>query len=262
MLYVNHTQYVPDIENWYGNWYGNGYGNRNGAIKNHAFYTREYLYPQPTIHFMLTNIGCFFLIYLVDKLLKKVNCSSRWFTLHALTNFIIAATTFSDVILCIKNPVVSSFPAIYYIAGNIAFSLHIYHCVFFKIRLDDWLHHILSCFIFAPTCIKFSSKGLSVFYFFCTGLPGAIDYTVLTHVKAGRIVKKQQKKISSFINAYIRMPGGVFCAGLLFKDGLHLFSTTFYGLELIILSFMVYINSCFYGKQSMENYGMYKQMKT
>jgi hypothetical protein len=145
------------------------------------------------------------------------------------------------------------------IAGNIACTLHIYHCLFFKIRFEDWVHHILSCFIFAPTCIKFSSKGLSVFYFFCTGLPGAVDYTVLSLVKAGCMVKKRQKQIASALNAYIRMPGGVFCAGLLFKDGLKIYSTNIAGLELLLLSMMVYGNSCFYGKQAMENYGMYKK---
>lgn len=96
---------------------------------------------------------------------------------------------------------------------------------------------------------------------FCTGLPGAVDYTVLSLVKAGRMVKKRQKQIASFLNAYIRMPGGVFCAGLLFKDGLKIYSTNIAGLELLLLSIMVYGNSCFYGKQAMENYGMYKKYR-
>jgi hypothetical protein len=127
------------------------------------------------------------------------------------------------------------------------------------LRFEDWAHHFLSCFIFAPTCAKFTSKGLSVFYFFCTGLPGAVDYTVLSLVKDGRMAKKSQKRIASSLNAYIRMPGGVFCAGLLFKDGVNIYSTNIAGLELIFISIMIYANSCFYGKQAMENYGMYKK---
>lgn len=214
---------------------------------------------QSLLHFLFINVTCFFVIYLFDSLLKKVNCKSRWFTLHAITNYMIAVTTFSDVLACIANPLVSVHPMTLDIAGNIACTLHIYHCVLFKIRFEDWMHHILSCFIFTPTCIKFSSKGLSVFYFFCTGLPGAVDYTVLSLVKAGRMVKKRQKQIASSLNAYIRMPGGVFCAGLLFKDGLKIFSTNINGLELILLAIMIYVNSCYYGKQAMENYGMYKK---
>ena len=215
--------------------------------------------PQPLLHFATANIACFIGIYILDTLLKKTNYKSRWFTLHAISNYIIAAMTFTDVLACIANPMVSSRPMMLEIAGNLACTLHIYHCVFFKLRFEDWMHHIFSCFIFMPTCVTFSSKGMSVFYFFCTGLPGAVDYTVLSLVKAGRMVKKRQKQIASSLNAYIRMPGGVFCAGLLFKDGLYMYSTNIAGLELIFLAVMIYVNSCFYGKQAMENYGMYKK---
>jgi len=224
-----------------------------------TFYNMNTYQPQSLLRFVSETIVCFIGIYILDTLLKKVNCKTRWFTLHAVANYIIAATTISDIFACIANPSLSSYPMDFYIAGNIACTLHIYHCVFFKLRFEDWMHHIFSCFIFMPTCIYYSSKGMSVFYFFCTGLPGAIDYTALSLVKAGSVVKKRQKCISSSLNAYIRMPGGVFCAGLLFKDGLKIYSTNIAGLELIFLAIMIYGNSCFYGKQAMENYGMYKR---
>ena len=230
-------------------------------LRPYPFYHIDYsLYQSQTLlHFMFANVTCFVAIYIFDSLLKKVNCESRWFMLHAITNYIIAITTIDDVLACIANPLVSSHSMTLSIAGNIACTLHVYHCIFFKMRFEDWIHHFLSCFVFAPTCVKFSSKGLSVFYFFCTGLPGAVDYTVLSLVKTGCIVKKRQKCITSSLNAYIRMPGGVFCAALLFKDGLKIYSTNSNGLELMLLAIMIYINSCFYGKQAMENYGMYKK---
>ena len=253
MLYLNNTlaanAYFTNKFNSYHNLYEG------------SFYTIDHsVYKAQTVsHFLFTNVTCIFIIYLLDCLLKKVHCKSRWFVLHAITNYIIAAMTFTDVLACIASPLISSQPMTLEIAGNMAISLHIYHCIFFKIRFEDWMHHIFSCFIFAPTCVKFSSKGLSVFYFFCTGLPGAVDYTVLSLVKACRMVKKRQKQIASSLNAYIRMPGGVFCAGLLFKDGVNIYSTNIAGIELILLSIMIYGNSCFYGKQAMENYGMYKK---
>ncbi len=253
MMYVNNTQtantYLENNLHSYSGFYGNTF-----YIPNHIVYK-----TQSIVQFIFTNIACMLVIYLLDGLLKRMECKSRWFALHAITNYIIAAITFTDVLACIENPLISSQPMTLEIAGNLACTLHIYHCIFFKIRFEDWMHHILSCFIFAPTCVKFSSKGLSVFYFFCTGLPGAIDYTVLSLVKAGRIVKKRQKQIASSLNAYIRMPGGVFCAGLLFKDGVNIYLTNIAGIELILLSIMIYGNSCFYGKQAMENYGMYKK---
>ena len=248
MTYMNITSFYNVMESDYGKHF-------------QPLYYIDYstYHPQTLIHFTFTNVTCFTVIYILDALLKKMNCKARWFTLHAIINFIIAMTTIDDVFACIANPMVSSYPMTLAITGNIACTLHIYHCIFFKIRFEDWMHHILSCFVFVPTCIKFSSKGLSVFYFFCTGLPGAVDYSMLSLVKTGQIIKKRQKCIASTLNAYIRMPGGVFCAALLFKDGLKIYSTDIAGLELMLLAIMIYINSTFYGKQAIENYGMYRR---
>ena len=268
MRYLNHTLAANDYENPYK--YPYEYSYEYSYENPYKYPSYKYLQPQPfyqidyslyqsqtLLYFMFTNITCFIILYILDYLLKKINNESRWFMLHAIINYIIAITTIDDVLACIANPLVSSHPMTLDIAGNIACALHIYHCIFFKIRFEDWIHHILSCFIFIPTCVKFSSKGLSVFYFFCTGLPGSIDYIVLSLVKIGGMVKKRQKCITSSLNAYIRMPGGVFCATLLFKDGLKIYSTNSNGLELMLLAVMIYVNSCFYGKQAMENYGMY-----
>jgi len=253
MLYLNNTLLANTYLTNHIDSYRDLYEGSFYAIDQSVYKT------QTIIKFLFTNVVCMLMIYVLDCFLKKTTCKSRWFALHAITNYIIAAITSTDVLACIANPLNSSQPMTLEIAGNMAISLHIYHCIFFKIRFEDWMHHILSCFIFAPTCVKFSSKGLSVFYFFCTGLPGAVDYTILSLVKVGRMVKKRQKQIASSLNAYIRMPGGVFCAGLLFKDGVNIYSTNIAGIELILLSIMIYGNSCFYGKQAMENYGMYKK---
>lgn len=208
--------------------------------------------------FLYVNTICFFGIYLCDFFINKICKQSRWFMLHAVTNIAISYITIQDVISCILQPSHSSQQPSMLFVGNIAFMLHLYHCIMFKLRLQDWLHHILSCFIFIPTCMNYTSKGLSVFYFFCTGFPGAIDYMYLSLEKEKFIAKKKRKQMTSFINAYIRMPGGIMASSLLFKDSIICYQRKFIGVDLNILSIMIYINSCFYAKQAMESYGGYK----
>ena len=208
--------------------------------------------------FLYVNGICLVGIYLCDLFIKKICKKSRWFMLHAVTNIVISYITITDVISSILEPENSSQQPSILITGNIAFVLHFYHCIMFKLRIQDWLHHIMSCFVFIPTCMNYVSKGLSVFYFFCTGFPGAIDYMYLSLEKENFISKKKRKHMTSLINAYIRMPGGILASSLLFKDGIICYQKKFIGVDLIVLSIMIYINSCFYAKQAIESYGVYK----
>ena len=52
------------------------------------------------------------------------------------------------------------------------------------------------------------------------------------------------------------MPGGVITAYLIFKDS---FSAPVINYHMVSLCAFLYINSCFYGKQAIENYGYFRQ---
>lgn len=202
------------------------------------------------------TIICLLFIHAIDRFIQYIGKNGRWFQLHAVINMSITALTFHDVKDCIFNPAMS-----YELArdtavwgGYIALALHIYHCLMFKIRLEDWTHHILSVFITTPIFIYNPCRGTSVFLFVATGLPGAVDYSALVLYKNGMIRKYTQKNITSTINSYIRMPGGAICSYLLFKDA-------FYeriNASLLLLSFIIYTNTVFYGKQSIESFQKYK----
>ena len=84
---------------------------------------------------------------------------------------------------------------------------------------------------------------------------GGIDYTALALVKNDVILRRQQKKLCSWLNAYVRMPGGIFCATLILKDGLS--SPSPYNYPLLILSSGLYYNATYYGKQAIESYGAF-----
>jgi hypothetical protein len=55
--------------------------------------------------------------------------------------------------------------------------------------------------------------------FFVTGLPGALDYALLAAVKEGKFEALLEKRINSNINVWLRMPGLVFTASVLWSCG-------------------------------------------
>ena len=202
------------------------------------------------------NTNALFFIYLMDRILLKCNISqqresTRWFQLHAIVNMWIVYFVYNDVIECLFDPTKSNEMNSSEWGRSFALSLHIYHSLVFTLRREDWYHHITSVFLCAPMCIINNTKAVSFNYFFCTGLPGAIDYSILSLVRTKYISKIKQKKIASYLNTYIRMPGGCTGAYLIFKDA---FQPTETHLNRILLAFIIYCNSLYYGNQAIGSF--------
>lgn len=204
--------------------------------------------------FYLKCIYTSFIIGSIDLAIQKLNYNARWFQLHAIINYIIAALTYRDTLACFYDPTISSLENTPGYAASMCFVLHLYHCFMFKMRLDDWLHHF-SGFCVTPILVSYSCKGMAPAYFFISGLPGALDYSMLTLYKNSLVTKNTQKYFCSKINAYLRMPGGIISAYLLLKDSFTQYVPNNY---LLFLSFFLYVNSVYYGKQAIENYGAFK----
>jgi hypothetical protein len=85
-------------------------------------------------------------------------------------------------------------------------------------------------------------------------LPGGLDYFGLCFYKYNIITKLQQKYISSILNSYIRIPGGIISVTytiLDIKNVSNIQST----ISMYIISFIVYFNVTYFGKMAIENYG-------
>lgn len=205
---------------------------------------------------LVYNINAFFLIYLIDRILLKCNISqkresTRWFQLHTIINICIAYSVYEDIVICLYDPTKSNETTITEWGRSFALSLHIYHSIIYKLRREDWYHHIISVFLCAPMCIINNTKAVSFSYFFCTGLPGAIDYATLSLVRTNYITRIKQKQIASYLNTYVRMPGGGLGAYLIFKDA---FQPTEIHINRIVLAFLMYLNSFYYGNQAIGSY--------
>lgn len=141
----------------------------------------------------------------------------RYFFLHAIINFVIAALSFQDVIYVFSDPLsalasteVSHWPS------SLVFSIHVYHVAFFSnLQWIDWLHHILMVAVGAPLLITGEVGPLMNFNnaFMC-GVPGGLDYILLFCVKEGWMKPLMEKRFNSMINVWMRAPFLV-CTGTL-----------------------------------------------
>ena len=193
-------------------------------------------------------------INLLDYLLcKYYTDKARWFQLHSLANLFVCIFSLSDIISIIYDVNEAAMPLTSYVGGSFALQVHLYHTLNFPLTTMDKYHHISSVFLCFPPSMVFNKKILSLFYFIGTGLPGGIDYLLLTLVKNGQLDYLKEKKYNSYINAYIRMPGGAVCAFLTLSASLNN-DILLERLSGYFLSFIVFTNTAFFGKLAIENY--------
>ena len=205
--------------------------------------------------FILYNILTFSIISMIDLIIYQINDNGRWFLLHSIVNGLIVYYSLNDTLSCFQDPNNSILPIENKYAGAYAFSLHIYHYIFFKMSKIDYLHHFISVFGAMPLCFVYQTRGLSTMYFFGTGLPGGIDYFCLYLMKNNYMNKLTEKNINSYLNNYIRAPGLIITSYIMWKD-----SFNENGIEMGLyysnkmLSLLFYFNGCIFSKMAIENY--------
>jgi len=93
--------------------------------------------------------------------------------------------------------------------------------------------------------------------FFTTGLPGGIDYTMLTLVKNGYMDRSIEKRVNTFLNVWIRSPGCVAVAAL---GIVHLFSNNSNSntLAFAVSGLLTFWNGQYFMEQVVDNYARLK----
>lgn len=149
---------------------------------------------------------------LLDTLFFYAKMEGRYYAVHALHNAAITVFTAPNVYKTLTD-----FPHVQdlvtpTIASEFIVALHVYHAVMYfrKLRFDDWLHHALMIGVALPLGLC-SPPGALMGYslFFTTGLPGGLDYVMLTAVRNGWLDANVEKRINAGIQVWIRSPGCV-----------------------------------------------------
>jgi hypothetical protein len=149
---------------------------------------------------------------IADKLLQAVlaDKNTRYYILHAIINSIVTVMVLPDMLTVLRDPVNSLNAEYSDVPLAITVGLHVFHCLssYATLTTIDWAHHLISNMLVGGLCFPFKYGPLSNWgVFFVCGLPGGIDYYLLTMVKLGWMNSAQEKRINRFLNVWIRAPG-------------------------------------------------------
>lgn len=179
----------------------------------------------------VTKLFLFFHYY-IGKMMRHERESIIWFINHCFTNSIIVLLTFQDMMRLLQcrngcknlnqegGVIFSSLLENIQISPSemivsVTSALHLYHLLFFhNLRMIDYMHHYLMLIVLAMSYLFQAYCYQSMFMFFLSGLPGLVDYGMLSL----SVDRKTEKRINVFLNNYIRSPGIIFTMGLYWRD--------------------------------------------
>ena len=191
-------------------------------------------------------------------LIKLFGSTARWFQLHSAINFLISYLIRDDIYSFIFYPlyaikVNTDFKVVYYIIY-----LHSYHFFIKKLQLIELIHHVLFVFMGVLPCIFFWNYNIiNLWILSGCGLPGAIEYFMLSLVKKDMLSCKRQKYISANINNYMRLPIAMYGLSLTYiayMEKIIYCNSIFF----IYICILIYTNGTFFNKLAIENYIKYK----
>ena len=214
------------------------------------------MYELITYSCSVVFLDCFLYSFNLNRLIS-------WYILHAFCNFFVVYKCIPYILFFINEPLKS-------IQDNTDLDLHyyavvphIYHCIAFDLNKDDIFHHVL--FVFFGMIFKhFTNTGftLALYLFFINGVPGGIDYIMLTLYKLNFIDKHTRHKIAVYLNSWVR------CPGLIFSNTLFIFYTLIHETNFSRKMFNIFIsliiwsyNGLYYNYQVRDTYIKTYQMK-
>ncbi len=217
-----------------------------------------------TFIYIIISLFSFFIFDLLLILFGDNNKKRRWFFTHAIANTFITIYTFENFITCLYEPLLMAEDNINdYLPMNVAISLHLFHLIssYNNLTIIDWIHHLVSClFCGFISQIFINGKMTQYALFFLCGLPGGIDYYLLTLNKYGLINKITEKKINVYLNMCIRLPGilfGTFASYICLLYNFNEKMTFIQNLVLTICNFLNTFNVMYFAIRVVQNYGTY-----
>eukprot|EP00742_Colponemidia_sp_Colp-10_P020262 GILJ01023599.1.p1 GENE.GILJ01023599.1~~GILJ01023599.1.p1 ORF type:complete len:237 (+),score=34.35 GILJ01023599.1:35-712(+) len=148
--------------------------------------------------------------------------------------------------------------------NNIIAALHLYHCIGFNLSADDIFHHLTFCFTLCSLAIpakQISGSSVTLGGFFLSGLPGGIDYLMLTLSAHGYVSKDTQKNVYTKLNVYMRGPAMTVYVFMVWVTNLHTRHPCPWYVA-IVSCFLHYYNGQYYTQQAIESNAIYKYRKS
>ena len=167
--------------------------------------------PRTLGHLTRGALSCLAYLAAVDVLIcrRMRDDTSRYFLLHTLANAVITASSVQDMLRVLRDPIGSSLGTCNVLPTYMIPCLFAYHLSVFKnVPLEEWQHHLLFGIGLSGPQLRFCVGPVqNALGFFMCGLPGGIDYAMLTAVKEGLMRSSSEKVWNSRIQVWMRAPG-------------------------------------------------------
>ena len=211
--------------------------------------------------------GCL-LLHTVLNRKNNLRKQTKWYIVHTVGNALIVALTMRDMVQTTLDPL-NSFNNIpdYYTITNlrsypviIMSAIHIYHIILYykEMVAIDWIHHLANSGLVGSLC-TFYIQGSIVNHglFFMCGLPGGIDYLMLSLNDTGYLSRFTEKRINRLLNMYIRLPGILFngFAGFMYFQYQPVFMYNLWISATVL--FLDMWNGIYFAQRVTENYGIH-----
>ena len=85
-----------------------------------------------------------------------------------------------------------------------------------------------------------------------TGVPGGIDYAMLSLVKIDKFSRLEEKRLNSHINVWLRMPGLVVVSAIMYSC--FIMGQTRVWFAAILCIILTFLNGVYYMQQVVRNY--------
>eukprot|EP00050_Salpingoeca_kvevrii_P012401 m.22339 g.22339 ORF g.22339 m.22339 type:complete len:255 (-) comp3994_c0_seq1:97-861(-) len=199
-------------------------------------------------------------LFVVDQALvvRYLHPKSRYFALHAFSNALTAYFALPDLIKTLRDPNYAfSGPTNTMLANSSVASIHLYHCLAFKLPLADIVHHAVFCVVLCGLAIPYKQVGgaaNNLGCFFLSGLPGGMDYVLLVLVREGYMEKLTEKKWNSVINTWLRGPSMAMYAFVAWQTYIYVDPPQFPLFILFIVGMLHFVNGQYYAEQAIGNF--------
>lgn len=143
--------------------------------------------------------------------------NTKYFLLHFLVNMYIIYLVWGDVVDTLWNPIEYKVVEIY--PSFITILFHTYHILFYDdIPHDEKMHHLINVYITLPLLWMCYNKVCNFALSIMMGFPGGITYALLSLRNLDIISHITEKNISANLNLWIRCPGAICVAMIVYMQ--------------------------------------------
>ena len=163
-----------------------------------------------------------------DMAIARLFGAGRYFALHTAINMVCVAFTWRDAILALSfaNPfdsnscVLPGTPCANKLSMDLTMGIHLWHSLAYALKPIDWIHHLPAHAVCAIGIFLAWGPVLNLSIIVLMGIPGGIDYALLTATKLGLLHPSVEKNLNQSLNVWLRCPVTTLSAYLMFFGAL------------------------------------------